>query len=346
MENIHEIVGAIHIHSSHSDGTLDIPDIARWADEAGLDYLLFSDHHTLKPKKEGLEGCYGRTLALIGYETSDQMDHNHYLVFQLDDIAPGLYAREYIEEIRRRGGLGIIAHPVEKRDPEGEYPPYPWTAWECEDFDGIEIWNQLSEWTEGLTKTNRINRFMHPLKSLVAPPPELLKKWDELATQQRVIGIAGVDAHCFRVKFLKLLKVRIFHYKVTFKSLRNHLLLTEPFPRDNPDKAGDLLFEAIRRARLFISNHRRGDAGGFRFQAVSGDKTALMGDSLDSDEAVFQVKSPLKAEITLLHDGKIAASAEGKELEYRADTPGVYRVEAKRNGQAWVFTNHIYLSCK
>ena len=341
--SFHEIVGAIHIHSIYSDGTGDIPEISRLGEEAGLDFLLISDHHTLKGRDEGLQGFYGRLLTLIGYETSDNLDHNHYLVFGCEKVNYDLYASDYTANIKKSGGIGFIAHPFEKRSPDGEYPPYPWDAWECKEYDGIEIWNQLSEWTDGLTKLNKIYRFIHPLRSLKAPPSELLTKWDELAQNRKIIGIAGVDAHSFKIKVFNLFKVKIFHYKVTFKSLRNHFLISDEFPRGDALRAEELIMESLRAGRIFFSNYRRGDAKEFRFTAKCDDRNYTIGDEVSGKNIEFKVKSPLDAEISLIHNGNIVKTEQGRYLEYASDSPGVYRAEAKRNGHAWVFTNHIYL---
>ena len=40
-----EITGAIHMHSVFSDGSGEVEDIARYAGEAGLDYILLTDHN-------------------------------------------------------------------------------------------------------------------------------------------------------------------------------------------------------------------------------------------------------------------------------------------------------------
>ncbi len=342
MSELHEIVGACHIHSISSDGTWEIPRIAQTADELGLDFLLFSDHQTLNPKKDGLEGFYGNTLALIGYETSDMTDINHYLCFKLDDVVPGLTPEEYVEEVAERGGVGIIAHPMEKRNEMKEYPPYPWTKWNLNSFHGIEIWNQLSEWMDGLTRWNKIYRFIHPLHSTLAPPNAALKKWDEIALKRKIFGIAGIDAHSFEVPFLKFFKVRIFHYKVMLKSLRNHLLLKEPFNRNDFATAEKMVFDSLLECRLFFSNHRRGDARGFRFWAESDGKIYQMGERIKDDEVVFKAKSPLNARMTLIHNGKPVHQTLGRYLEFRTSQPGVYRLEATRYSHAWIFSNHIY----
>jgi len=99
-----EYVGAIHIHSVYSDGTGKIPDIARYAGEVGLDFIVMSDHNTLKPKRDGFERWYGNVMCLIGYEINDKSDKNHYLAFGLDHtVGVRIPAKEYVRRVRERG---------------------------------------------------------------------------------------------------------------------------------------------------------------------------------------------------------------------------------------------------
>jgi len=67
-----EYSSVIHVHSNYSDGSGEIPEIARYAGEVGVDIVLMTDHNTLRPLKDGLEGWYGSTLVLIGTEINDQ----------------------------------------------------------------------------------------------------------------------------------------------------------------------------------------------------------------------------------------------------------------------------------
>ena len=83
-ESFYEVVGAIHLHSDFSDGSLPIPEIARIAEAKNLDYLMFSDHNTLEPKRQGLERWHGRVLVIIGCEINDPDDRNHYLAFRIN----------------------------------------------------------------------------------------------------------------------------------------------------------------------------------------------------------------------------------------------------------------------
>jgi predicted metal-dependent phosphoesterase TrpH len=66
-----EYVGSIHMHSTFSDGTGEVPDIAKFADEVGLDFIMLTDHNTLRALQEGYEKWYGNTLLLVGCEIND-----------------------------------------------------------------------------------------------------------------------------------------------------------------------------------------------------------------------------------------------------------------------------------
>ena len=48
-----EYVGALHIHTIFSDGTGTVKEIAEAADEVGLDYIILTDHNTLRALNEG-----------------------------------------------------------------------------------------------------------------------------------------------------------------------------------------------------------------------------------------------------------------------------------------------------
>ena len=74
---MYEYVGAIHVHSKFSDGSGDVKGIAETANSSGLDYLILTDHNTLRAKAEGYEGWYGNTLLLVGVEINDRKNQNH-----------------------------------------------------------------------------------------------------------------------------------------------------------------------------------------------------------------------------------------------------------------------------
>jgi hypothetical protein len=339
----HEYVGVSHIHTTDSDGSKSVPEIIKIGQKAGLDFLFFSDHMTLKSLDSGLEGWHGKTFVLIGYEIHDTTNKNHYLAFNVKRVLSGeLSAQEYVREVKRLGGLGIIAHPDESRVLP-QFPPYPWTAWDAEGFDGIEIWNQMSEWMEGINRLNQLKMFVSPRRYLTSPTPKILKIWDELNKQRKVCGISGVDVHAYPYK-LGPFTFLIFPYKVQFQSLRVHLVLNEPLSSDD-QIAKRQVIDAVRGCNLFISNHRWGDARGFSFYAESKGHLIRVGDGISSpEETSFFVRAPQKCNIRLLRDGSIIKEEIGDALEYSTDGRGIYRVEAYKGKKGWIFSNHIRLT--
>jgi len=335
--------GCIHMHTQDSDGTATHEEVIGFGAEVGLDFLLFSDHMTLK-SRERVEGYHDNLLVIVGYEHNDEPDKNHYLIFdspRVYDIA--LSAQEYVAQCDKDGALGIIAHPDEKRPEDGKYPPYQWQDWSIEGYHGIEIWNQMSEWTERLAEAGplgKVQLLFSPRKFMIAPPAETLRHWDEASQKRRIVGIAGVDAHAFPYQ-LGPKKVIIFPYKVHFRSLQNHVILTEPLAKDSKTAQQQLL-NAIRSCQLYFSNRRRGDAKGFQFMATSGGNTAICGGMLETarDARIF-VSTPYRGEIRLIHNGVPILRALSNELEFTPTESGLYRVEVARNGYGWIYANHI-----
>ncbi len=335
------LTGVVHVHTLDSDGAKTHEDVAAIGRELGLDFLLFSDHMTLSSLHEGREGFYGDLLALIGYEHNDRDDCNHYLIFDGDQVFPAsMTAAEYVAAARAHGSLGIMAHPDEIRGREARYRSYPWTDWDVIGFDGLEIWNQMSEWMENLKTYNQIRMILSPRKFLIAPTARILSKWDELSQTRKVAGIAGVDAHGFLYR-AGLLRLTIFPYKVQFKTLRTHLVLPGPLSRDLAT-AKRQVYDAIRDCRIFVSNYRWGDAAEFGFTIESGDRRATMGQEIPlGGQTRANVSIPIMGRIRLIANGNPVAEGTGKEREFPITLPGIYRVEVYRGRKGWIFSNHI-----
>jgi hypothetical protein len=337
----HEIVGVIHIHTKYSDGSKEVEEIARIGESADLDFLMFTDHLTLQPLRDGCERFYGRTAAIIGYEIEDANDENHYLAFGLSHELPaGLPAGEYVSEVKRLGGLGIIAHPDEIRNAIPKYPSYPWNAWNSLDFDAIEIWNHMSAWMELLKRVNMLKMLFTPRRGLRGPTSRVLEKWDEFARERNVAGIGSADVHAHAYRKGPL-KVTIFPYKVQFRSIRTHLLLSEPLSNEIVI-AKKQIIEAIRECRAFVSNYRWGDARGFQFYAQwPGGICFPGGCARVSDNPQFKIYSPLRALMKLIRNGQCVMETMDAGPNLEINEPGIYRVELHRRGRGWIYSNHI-----
>ena len=249
--------GVIHIHTTESDGTLPIEEVIAIGRRTGVDFMMFSDHMGLGNREAGHEGLYSDMLVVIGYEHNDPDDNNHYLIFNSPSIYPHQSpAAEYVQAAYRDGAFGIVAHPIENRSRAGKHPPFPWLEWEADQFSGLEIWNQMSEWMEKLTPWNTLPMAFSPRKSMVGPTAEAMQIWDRLNLKRRYVGVAGVDAHAFPVK-VGPLTVAIFPYKVHFRALRTHIILDEPLSSEL-DTARRQLYDALAGCRVFCSNLRGG----------------------------------------------------------------------------------------
>jgi hypothetical protein len=337
-----EYVGALHMHSVFSDGSGKVPQIAKYADEVGLDYIIITDHNTIRALNEGYENWYGNTLCLIGCEMNDKENKNHYLAFGINKTySTRISAKEYVRKVKEDGGIGFLAHPHEKRKHMQEHPAYPWTEWDSEDFDGIEIWNHMSEWMENLTEDNKYQAFLHPLRTIQEPQKDTLKIWDELNLKRKVVGIGGIDAHAHKYNLLGFLEVEIFPYKVLFKSIRTHILLEEKLERENSEesikKSKGYIYTALADGKCFFANDYHADSKGFRFFAEADDKIFQMGDYIaNAEKIVLKVLLPIQnAEIRLIRNGKQIAHTNDKSAEFVINKNGAYQ------NKAWIFSNHI-----
>ncbi len=348
-----EYSGAVHIHSVFSDGSGNPGEIAGFANETGLDFILLSDHNTLRALHEGFEGWYDNTLMLVGCEINDKNNKNHYLAFGIDEtISTRIPAKEYVRIVKEKGGIGFTAHPHEKRTSMKEHPPYPWEEWDTDDFTGIEIWNHMSEWMEGLTEQNKVQSFLHPLKSIELPPAETLAKWDEIAQRRKVVGIGGIDAHAHKVNLMGFFEVEVFPYKVLFKSIRTHILTDTKLVRGDGSEelklAKENIYGSLRKGMCFVSNYSQGDARGFRFYAENGEAIYQMGQDMElTDNVKLRVDLPnVAGEIKLIRNGELYNKIEDVEAVFDVNEPGTYRVEVFYEGKAWIYSNHIGVGLK
>jgi hypothetical protein len=333
--------GVMHIHTTESDGTKTLESVVALGQQVGLDFMMFADHMGLTNREAGKEGMYGKTLVVIGYEHNDPDDNNHYLVYKSPHVYPHDWAaRDYVAAARKDKAFGIVAHPIERRSRQGKYPPYPWLEWDTNEYDGLEIWNQMSEWLEKLTPWNKLAMAFSPRKSIVGPTPEVLRIWDELNQKRRYAGVAGVDAHAFPYR-VGPVTVEIFPYKVHFKSLRTHIILDEPMAEDFKTASAQL-YAALADCRLFVSNIRWGDANSFRFYAQNGAASATCGGAIDYQPGTkLLVELPGRATIKLVCDGATVVETNSDRLSYAVASPGLYRVEAWKRKRGWIFSNHI-----
>lgn len=334
MESIEDLSTVIHLHSTHSDGTGTVEEIAAAAEACALDVVLLTDHDTLAAS----DHWYGSVLLLVGHEVSPR-DENHFLAFGTGEVIDhsGLSAGQIAEAVRDAGGFGFAAHPFSEGNPRLGRAAKAMPFAELEEVDGIELWNfvgdsgeQFSGWRDAVRFIRRPERWMPEL------PQRNLDRWDALCAERRVVAIGGLDAHQIGVRVAGHVPLRLMSYRRSFRMLTTHVLVPSPLSGDVATDR-EMVFDALRSGRCYIARDWIAPARGFSFDGMGTEVAA-------GDRPLLRVRLPRPASLRLLRDGEVVASAENRaDLDFEPDTPGAYRVEARLGGRLWILSNPVYL---
>jgi hypothetical protein len=337
---MHDLACVVHLHSTYSDGTGTVKQIARAGRRAGADVVLLTDHDTLAAKRNGEEGWYGDVLLLVGEEVSPRR-RNHYLAFGIDEEIDHseLDAAGICRAVRAAGGFGFAAHPFSEGSKRFKRagPGMPFDALDCEALDGIELWSFVNDTGESITSVPQMLRFLlAPGRALDGPPERNMRAWDELCRTRPVVAIGGIDAHQFGKRIGPFVPLRIMAYHRSFRHIRTHVLCEGP-----PDR--EQVFGALREGRCYIAVDSIAPARGFRFEADD----LPMGAEAPAGRRRLTVTTAADAKLRLLRDGSEIAGGVGRTLEAEVEEPGVYRAEALRRShgrqRTWIVSNPIYL---
>jgi hypothetical protein len=344
MREVHDLACVAHIHSTHSDGTGTVREIARAAARARADVVLLTDHDTLAARKLGEEGWYGDVLLLAGEEVSP-LGRDHYLAFGIDEHIRhrGLDACAIARAVRDAGGFGFAAHPFSEGSVRFRRPGMPFGGLDCDALHGIELWSFANDTGERIGGFPSLFRFLAMPGSVLDHPPERnMRGWDELCRKRRVVALGGLDAHQFGKRIGPIVPVRVMAYRRSFRYIRTHVLC-EGTPARELERDRELVFDALRAGRCYIAVDSLAPAYGFRFEASD----LPMGAEAPAGRRALHVRTPLAARLRLLRDGHEIASGDGTTLDAEVEEPGVYRAEALRQARGrertWIISNPIYL---
>lgn len=347
---LHDLTCVVHLHSTHSDGTGTVRQIAKAARSSGVDVVLLTDHDTLAAKKHGEEGWHGSVLVLVGEEVSP-LGGNHYLAFDIEERIDhrGLSPCEICEAVRDAGGFGFAAHPLSRGSERFERAGkgMPFRDLDCEALHGLELWSFVTDTAERLPSIRAGLRFVAaPQRVLDHPPEENVREWDRLCGARRTVALGGLDAHQIGVRVGPVVPLRLMSYRRSFRQLRTHVLADEPL---SGDLAADRerVYSALRAGRCYIATDALAPARGFSFHAEGPVGRLQMGGEAAAGDWTLHARLPTPARLRLLRDGEELASLEAPVLSRRVEEPGVYRVEALRHShgreRTWVLSNPIYL---
>jgi hypothetical protein len=338
--------GAIHMHTRFSDGSGSVEDLACAARDAGLRWIIITDHDDLQAKR--YEGWLHDVLVIAGHEITPP--RNHFLALGIDRVIDNrLPPQEFIDQVYDAGGFGIIAHPDE-RVKNSFKDVYRWDDWGIDGprdrngrTVGIELWNLMSDWGEHLTRRNKEVIYFFPRLGISGPTAETLAWWDRLnMAGKRTFGIGGVDAHAFVHKTLWG-RVEVFPYRWMFGTLTNYVVLPDRLPLDVAEATRTIL-NALAAGCSYFVNRLDGDCPALTFYAARGAAYWHPGDTADLRDGplTFMVDVGCDAQVHLIHDGRILARG-ARLLRHSVMLPGVYRMEAYRRGMPWLYTNPVYV---
>jgi hypothetical protein len=352
------IAGGFHIHTNRSDGRGSPDDVARAAARAGLAFVVFTDHGdgTRAPDPPTYRAG---VLCLDGVELSTS--GGHYIAIDMP-AAPyplGGEARDVIDDVRRLGGFGIVAHPD---SPKGELAWKDWTL----PFDGVELVNLDTGWRKrvGTPRWSTPLVIARALAGYPLRPAETLGEllasthadpgpYDSVSNRRPVVALAGADVHAKLALFDgepgdNRFSLPFPGYASVFRAFSLRVRPDRPLSGDAAAD-GALVVAAIRRGQIYTVADGLASPPSFEFSAEHDGRVARIGERIEGGPVVLRVKSNAPPAFTTLirSAGKAVAAGNGAELSARVEGPGVFRAEVRAphaSGEAlWILSNPIYV---
>ena len=345
---IYRYCGAIHIHTTFSDGTGNLKSIVKAAKKAHLDWIIVTDHNTMDIEEGIFNGVY-----VIKAEEISPNSQNHYLALGINEvIEPSDNPQEYVNKVRELHGFGFAAHPDEgyTTDKNGNPVPrknsnhcIPWTDKRVRP-DGVEIWNWFSNWADNLDDSNLLTlayAFFFKHKIVKNPSSLTLSWWDKLNNEAEKIvpALGGVDAHALLIKDY-FIPLYIFPYATCFKTINNIINLKEPLSKDFKEAKQQILSAITQGNNIIINKHIEKNIPEVRIS--NNNEYAYCGESIDSDKnTVLNIKINKKSDIRVLLNGKEVYKTQAKNCTIPLNKKGKYRVEFLHKEKGFAYTNPI-----
>ncbi len=321
-----EIHGAYHVHTTRSDGRCTLAQVVRAAREAGLQFLVITDHNVLTPADGG---WHDGVLVIEGSEVS--APYGHIVALGVGrELTKEERQKDAIGRIAQLGGRAVLAHPF--------HPRRPFTRWARNDWTAFEVVSADSFWGLAL-KDRAVGRMAlaalalpwDPAQSALAFyrfPARELERFDELNRpapgRPRHALLCASDAHGYP------------SYRAAFEAFSMHLPFTP-----SGDAAADAraVVDGLLDGRAACVFDGVAPAWGVRLSLEPvGDRIRLSFGTLDPAPSAFR----------LLRDGTPAAPFEpgpgGGTFSCGGPCTGhAWRVEGTWGGRPWIFTNPLWI---
>jgi hypothetical protein len=313
-----EIRGAWHVHTTASDGREPLEEVVRAARDAGLQFVVITDHNLRTPAApEYRDGV----LVVPGTEVSSPL--GHVAALGLPRALTEEERRDPFGSIAALGGRAVLAHPLHPRRPfRGD--------WADPRVAAVEPVSNDSLWGNVVAR-RRVRAFAAALLALPwdSPqavlalydrPDEELRRYDALVGGGATVALlCSADAHGWP------------SYLAAFEAFSMHLPLT---PSGDAARDADAVAAALLDGR-----------GTCVFDGVA----PAWGARLVRDGGALRLRAPEgRAEWRVFRDGE-------RVREGPVDVPpgglavceercgGAWRVEFDRGGRPWIFTNPVHI---
>ncbi|MEW6368506.1 MAG: hypothetical protein AB1714_28080 [Acidobacteriota bacterium] len=332
--------GVMHVHSVESDGGGDFDEIARKAAEAGLDFVVVTDHgNPSRPTRKPP----AKPVLIIGSELSTDAGHLLALAYGNPTYNFPPDPAEAAADVESLGGFVVLSHPFNDR--------IPWRQWPFPLSTGMEVLNGDSEWREvGWWKlaVTLPSYWLNPAYfhlRLMHYPRQALEAFDREAADRVFYLFAGLDAHA-NLRVGRKRSLRFPDYLPLFRTL---------VLRMRPDVSGDkdAIMDALRHGRFYVSIDGLASGAGFRFDAQSGTGRYGMGDVVPDPPVELEASADEGSMLRIRRNGAVVAAGI-TQLRYQAADPGAYRVEVRRPLGShpfdpeipWILSNPIFVGSK
>jgi hypothetical protein len=356
----HTVPGIIHVHSSRSDGRGTPDEIALAAAQAGLKFVVITDHGD-GTRPPDVPVYRSGVLCIDAVEISTA--GGHYIALDMPG-APyplGGEARDVVEDVKRLGGFGIAAHPDSPKD------ELRWRDWVAP-VDAIEVVNLDTAWRQRAAQTSWRQRLdlgarliaypFRPAESIATliQPSTIWDRWAQLARRRRLVTLAGADAHA-RIGWRKSeaaaadVSAPLPSYLASFESLSVHLRTERALTGDAAVDAR-MIIRAIRAGHAYSAVDGVASPPSFDFSATNDHGTVHAGDELSAaGPLVLRVRSNAPAGFTTtIWNGATPVSGDHHEQDFSVQLPegeGVYRAEIRASSPSqafpWLISNAIYV---
>lgn len=258
-----------------------------------------------------------------------------------------------VEDVRRLGGFGIVAHPTSRR------PDLQWSDWSAP-VDALEWLNADSEWRNesrfqlALLLVPYLFRPAGALGRVLDRPDTALGNWDGLMQQRRVLGVAGSDAHGGignRVEDQsQRWSMRIPSYEASFRAFSTNIQLNQPLTGDAARDAATLA-DMLKAGRFYTEVDAVATGSTLEFTGRTSEESVEQGSLLGGEGvATFRAHAmlPRGAVLVAYTNGQVVAESRTGTLEFTSDRQGGHRVEVHVPGAPgtppvpWLVSNPIF----